>query len=467
MLGVHAQIPSVRCSRAQLESVVMSRLISRVFGVVVFISAFAACSGGSNGISPTALQQQTSQGSAQPQAPANATTECSTPPVKSLRVTPSTLMLTVGGPAGQFIACTQYASTYVISVTPSGIVSVPSSATPVVNSTTGIKTALIRVTPLAPGSATITITDKKGNTATVAVNVVSPKALLYAGTVGAVLTYNTGIAATRQPINILTGPATGLGLEVNGIAFDARGDMYVASTGGGRFGTCLLEFAPGASGDAAPIAKICGPHTTLGTDLQDVKLDRAGNIYVSDLFNNDIAVFSPGSNGDVAPRFAIGGMNTQILQPNGIAFDASGNLFVTITAGLKPEVAEYAPGTSGNTAPIATLEGSNTKINAPHGLGFDSQGNLFVVADTFQFFVSAVLRFPPGASGNVAPAAEILAAPEIFTDPRRVAIDSSGLIYVSAESDIDVFAHDANGQSIPLAVISRAFTDRFSGLAVH
>ena len=54
------------------------------------------------------------------------------------------------------------------------------------------------------------------------------------------------------------GASTGLN-GPTGIALDAAGNLYVANT----LGNSITVYAPGASGDAAPVATISGGHTGL------------------------------------------------------------------------------------------------------------------------------------------------------------------------------------------------------------
>jgi probable HAF family extracellular repeat protein len=109
-------------------------------------------------------------------APSNAASHaqqgapCTAPPVQAVQVTTNSLTLNFGGTAS-FVACAQFAGDFSLVASPSGIVSIPSGVTPVVDPNTGIKLATITVSGLAPGTAAITVTDKKGNTATVAVTV--------------------------------------------------------------------------------------------------------------------------------------------------------------------------------------------------------------------------------------------------------------------------------------------------------
>ena len=58
--------------------------------------------------------------------------------------------------------------------------------------------------------------------------------------------------------------------------------------------------------------------------------------------------------------------------PVGLAFDASGNLYVANTD--TNTVSEFTPG---STTPTATLTG----LDAPDALAFDASGNLYVAND--------------------------------------------------------------------------------------
>ena len=72
--------------------------------------------------------------------------------------------------------------------------------------------------------------------------------------------------------------------------------------------------------------------------------------------------FAPGS---TTPSATLTGLN----DPDALAFDASGNLYVANTGGNT--VSEFAPG---STTPTATLTG----LNDPYALAFDASGNLYV-----------------------------------------------------------------------------------------
>ena len=120
--------------------------------------------------------------------------------------------------------------------------------------------------------------------------------------VGRVLIFPAAATGNVAPA-ILTGAATTLG-SAFGLAFDSAGNLYVIShpvgTTTGVFG--ILEFAPGAIGNAAPIKTIAGNGT-------GIAVDAVGNIYVVGLdtttFFPKVAVFPPTASGNAAPATII------------------------------------------------------------------------------------------------------------------------------------------------------------------
>src|SRR5207247_11230668 len=68
--------------------------------------------------------------------------------------------------------------------------------------------------------------------------------------------------------------------------------------------------------------------------------------------------------------------NTRLSRPEGIAFDAAGDLYVANVS--NNSITVYAAGTTGNATPTATIAGSNTGLNGPTGIALDAAGHLKV-----------------------------------------------------------------------------------------
>ncbi len=96
------------------------------------------------------------------------------------------------------------------------------------------------------------------------------------------------------------------------------------------------------------------------TNPQGLAFDAAGNLYVA-YFVGDIVEYSP--TGTVLNTFA-----TALAGPVGVAFDTAGNLYVANSAGNN--VVELSP-TGGFIQNFAA-------VTSPLGLAFDAFGNLYV-----------------------------------------------------------------------------------------
>ena len=116
--------------------------------------------------------------------------------------------------------------------------------------------------------------------------------------------------------------------------------------------------------------------------------DNAGNLYAAD------------GGGQTIYKFAPNGARTVFVGPNafapgespvGLAFDSSGNLFVSIETFTDPgadSIVYFSP--TGVKSPFAT------GLTTPRGLAFDSSGNLFVAEANGEFLPGDIIKFPSG-----------------------------------------------------------------------
>jgi sugar lactone lactonase YvrE len=171
------------------------------------------------------------------------------------------------------------------------------------------------------------------------------------------------------------------------IAFDASGDLWVASAQG--LHTSLLAFTPGQiamSGDVVPAIVIGSNGGSL--DLPNaLAFDRSGDLWVAD--ETEIVEFSASqlaSSGNPLPVVTFSqGSAINPFRPTQLAFDRTGNLWFTdLIASAIFEFAVNQLGTSGTPTPAVTLSASGTSspIVYPLAIAFDPQGNLWVSSDT-------------------------------------------------------------------------------------
>ena len=76
----------------------------------------------------------------------------------------------------------------------------------------------------------------------------------------------------------------------------------------------ITVYALKASGDAAPLQVITGPHTEMDWPTALAVDPDRGELYVSNDETNSIAVFAIDANGDVAPKRILKGSKTLLRQ---------------------------------------------------------------------------------------------------------------------------------------------------------
>ncbi|MBV8171151.1 MAG: NHL repeat-containing protein [Candidatus Eremiobacteraeota bacterium] len=222
-----------------------------------------------------------------------------------------------------------------------------------------------------------------------------------------VTVYPAGASGNAPPSTTIAGSNTGLDHPTD-IDVDSAGRVYVGNSGS-TIGNSVRIFAPGASGNATPVASIFGPSTALAHPVS-VAHDAAGNIYVANVGNNSLTIYRSSDvfsspTGDVAPFATLAGALTGLSGPSGIALDTSGNVYVT--NGAANSITVYAPNPSGNQAPSATIAGASTAIDLPGDI--EIVGGYMYVANAGS---NDLLVFPLTASGDVAPSA-VVTGPEL------------------------------------------------------
>ncbi len=227
----------------------------------------------------------------------------------------------------------------------------------------------------------------------------------------------------------------------------------------------------------------------------DVKFDSSGNLWVVDSANSRVLEFKPPfSNGESAslvlgePNFNTaylpGGtpVNGTVLGvPEAIAFDSSGNLWVSDTGDSR--IVEFkAPFSTGENASLVlgepdlktpgdtTQPASQSNLNAPVGLVFDSSGNLWVADAGYYRVVEFKAPFSNGESASLVLGQDNFTAKNFpnepgcppncgsptqstLNSPMDVAFDASGNLWVADRSDYRVVEFTppfSNGQAASL-----------------
>ncbi|MGA2739646.1 MAG: hypothetical protein ABSG65_19680 [Bryobacteraceae bacterium] len=248
-------------------------------------------------------------------------------------------------------------------------------------------------------------------------------------------------------------PAAGASLSnPTGLAFDPSGNLYIADTANDSVRSVspagmIATFAGsgtscgfGAAGNPATLTPLCAP--------QGVVADLAGNTYIADTKHNLVSMVDSAGNIQIVAGNGTAGDagagNTawgELYQPQGVALDSAGNLYIADTQNHRIRV--LAPGGA-----ISTVAGTGTagfggdggaataaQLNAPSEVAVDAVGNIYI-ADTLNHRVRLVTT-----DGNIAtiagtgdaayngddgPAVQIA-----LSSPYGVTLDGQGNVYVA------------------------------------
>jgi sugar lactone lactonase YvrE len=194
----------------------------------------------------------------------------------------------------------------------------------------------------------------------------------------------------------------------SGLAFDRQHRLWVANSGNGT----VVRFDPAqlaSSGSPVPTVTISG----LGKPAA-LAFDAAGSLWISDIRRNKVASFSEAqldTSGFLVPQVVLSATGAtaatrSLVNPTGIAFDASGNLWVANLG--NQSVVSFSPAqlaTNGSPVPNVILSSNAGSLSFPTGLAFDGDGSLWVIEDE-----GVLEKFPStslGAAGAPSPSVRV------------------------------------------------------------
>jgi uncharacterized protein (TIGR03437 family) len=236
-----------------------------------------------------------------------------------------------------------------------------------------------------------------------------------------------------------------------GVAVDSSGNVYIADSlnrrirklaSGGNISTVAGNGNYSYSGDSgqATSAQLNTP--------QAVASDSSGNLYIADTVNNVVrkvtaaGVISTIAGNGTAGSGGDGGAATsaQLRSPQGIAVDASGNVYVADTQNAR--VRKISNGTINTVAGSGTVgsggdggAATSAQLNIPTGLAVDGAGNLYIA----DFSNNRIRKVTPGGTITTLAGNGLAgysgdggaAANAQLTTPVSVATDSSGNVYIA------------------------------------
>ena len=256
------------------------------------------------------------------------------------------------------------------------------------------------------------------------------------------------VAGGALPVNI-PGPSASLG-TVNGVTVDTAGNAFIVvgnyhvvlriDAASGTVTLAAGNGIPGYSGDN-------GPATSAQLNYpQGVAVDASGNLYIADSNNNRIRKVSGGVittvagdgnfgyNGDGMPA-----TDAWLNGPNGLTVDSAGTIFIADTGNGRIRKVS-----GGSIATVAgnggfgyngdNIAATSAEFTSPSGVAVDSAGNLYI-ADLVNHVVrkvSAVMITTVAGTGTPGyNGGSIPAASAELYGPWGVAVDASGNLYIA------------------------------------
>jgi sugar lactone lactonase YvrE len=192
------------------------------------------------------------------------------------------------------------------------------------------------------------------------------------------------------------------GTYADWLAFDSKGNLFVADPSGFK----IVKITP------------AGVQTDFATGITaaGIAFDSAGNLFAIDT----------ASNGSILKYTPSGTMTTFVANlgdggPVGLAFDSSGDLYVSKSGNNAPgngSIVKFAP--NGTMSPFAA------GLSQPFGMVVDGANNLYVA----DFGSGSIFRFTPGGTKTTFTSG--------LSAPRALAFDSNGVLYVGEFGSHDI-----------------------------
>src|SRR5581483_9068892 len=233
-----------------------------------------------------------------------------------------------------------------------------------------------------------------------------------------------------------------------GLVIDSHGNLFVADGGNN---TIRMVTPEGLVSTFAGLAGASGSADSAGNAARffapfGLAQDKAGNLYVAELGNCAIRKISP--SGAVTTLAGLAneagkvdgvGVNAQFRNPEGLAVDFAGNVFVADTGNsairkITPDgrVTTFA----GESGKIGNADGAGSlaRFWQPCGIATDNSGNLFV-SDTWNNTIrkitpAGVVTTIAGLAGNPGNV-DGVGADARFDQPQGLAVGPDGAIYVA------------------------------------
>lgn len=241
----------------------------------------------------------------------------------------------------------------------------------------------------------------------------------------------------------------------SGIAVDSSGNVYVSDTGNNTIRKITSAGAvttiAGIAGTAGSINGT-GITATFSSPKGIVVNNSSGNLYIADTANHTIRIM--GISSGVVSTFAgapgiygyTDGTGTAALfhSPTGLGIDSSGNIYVDDYANnevRKITSAQVVTTLAGSATTSSNGTGAGATFDQPNGIAADSFGNIYVAesgADVVRMISTGGVTTSLAGNSMVAGANNATGTSALFHTPTGAAVDSSANIYIADKNNCTI-----------------------------
>jgi hypothetical protein len=267
--------------------------------------------------------------------------------------------------------------------------------------------SILRLESTSTGSATPISTLTPPATATFLSVATDSSGQIYAGVAtndgSEVLVYPAGSTGAATPTRAIVGSSGSFSYPYL-MTVGSDGLLYVSD----GFCNCVSVFSKTATGAATPIRLIQGDSTQIDDPIA-IAVDSSGYLYIADPFGvsllaptykgPQIEIFAPGATGDVAPVQVITGTaSTPLLPISGMAI--AGNAEIYVNHGF--EIVRYTGTPAGSFVPVNTVIPSATETPSS-SLSVDDSGNIYVLWLAQDGLTQNISVYTNSATGSATP----------------------------------------------------------------
>jgi sugar lactone lactonase YvrE len=173
----------------------------------------------------------------------------------------------------------------------------------------------------------------------------------------------------------ITGLTTALGFPT-ALNFDAAGNLYIADFTGGRVVEVSTLVVAGSTSSGNGTVVNTGSYSFTGSTLTGLTVDSQSNIYLAARTQNNSSIIRVTNSGVASALSIPGNITPAISNPQGVAADAMGNIYIVDTANSR--IVEITTAGVASAFAISGLSSPSTLSTLTFGVTADPYGNLYI-----------------------------------------------------------------------------------------